>query len=93
MLREFYHICSALEKKQTKRKILILEENKKRRDSRKRSRLLIKMGSIAASKTLCRLCGLEKEMLSDCLNDSALKADLMTFLPLEVIFLFDKFIH
>ena len=30
MLREFYHICSALEKKkQTKRKILILEENKK----------------------------------------------------------------
>ena len=31
MLREFYHICSAFEKNKpiTKRKILILEENKK----------------------------------------------------------------
>ena len=43
-----------------------------------------------ASETLCRLCGLEKETLSDYFNDSSLKADLMTFLPLEVRFLFDK---
>ena len=48
------------------------------------------MSLIEASQTLCRLCGLEKETLSDYFNDSSLKADLMTFLPLEVRFLFDK---
>ena len=42
------------------------------------------MGTIEASKTLCRLCGHEKETLMDYFNDSALKSDLMTFLPLEV---------
>ena len=45
------------------------------------------MGSLEDSKSICRLCGQEKEEMISLLYDTELRNDLMTFLPIEVCFL------